>query len=200
MIRLGWGGLFRFFAAGPAVGELKVFEGNISDTKTLEALLDRLSIDDKGLKPVVILDAGFASKANIAMLKDRGFSYLINITRGSRTKYAEVLKQEDFEELPGRTPERKVEVKKIADPEDAKSQLVLCRSAQRRIKEEAMISTAEARFLADVQLLRVRIETGRLKLPDVIERKIGALQKKHPRVRRFYKKRASGRRASGRAQ
>jgi hypothetical protein len=46
--------------------------------------------------------------------------------------------------------------------------LVLCRSAQRRLKEEAMITTAEARFLDDAQLLRVRIETGRLKLPDVI--------------------------------
>ena len=37
---------------------------------------------------VVILDAGFASAANLKMLKDRGWSYLINITRGSRKQYA----------------------------------------------------------------------------------------------------------------
>jgi transposase len=164
----------------------EVFEGNVADTKTLEALLDRLSLDDNDSKPVVILDAGFASKENIAMLKERGYSYLINITRGSRTKYAEFFKQESFEQLPGRKPERKVEVKKISDPEDAESQLVLCRSAQRRLKEEAMISKAEARFLADAQSLHDRIEAGRLKRPDVIERKIGSLQKKHPRVNRFY--------------
>ena len=168
----------------------ETFEGNVADTKTLSILLERLALsdDDLGLlKPVVILDAGFASKANIAMLKKRGYSYLINITRGSRTKYAESFEKEVFEALPGRKPDLKVEVKKITDPEDEESQLLLCRSAQRRIKEEAMLSKAEARFLKDAHSLGERIEKGRLKTHDVIERKIGSLFKKHPRVRRFYK-------------
>ena len=166
----------------------EVFEGNVADTKTLGALLDRLAPPDCGdLKPVVVLDAGFASKANIAMLRERGYSYLINITRSNRSKYADSFAGEDFEELPGRKPSLKVEVKKITDPEDGDSQLVLCRSARRRLKEEAMISKAERRFLADAGALRERIGKGRLKNPATIERAIGALQKKHPRVRRFYK-------------
>lgn len=164
----------------------EVFEGNIADTTTLAAILERLDLKDEGLKPVVILDAGFASKANIALLKERGYSYLINITRGSRSKYAEHFAAEDFKALPGRTDADKVEVKKIADPDDANSQLVLCRSARRGLKEQAMISRAEQRFLKDLQNLANRIETGKLKMPDVIERKIGALQKTHPRVQRYY--------------
>jgi len=164
----------------------EVFEGSIADTKTLVVLLDRLEIKDGGMKPVVILDAGFASKENIAMLKKRGYSYVINITRGSRTKYAEYFQQDSFQELPGREPQQKVEVKTITDPEDEESRLVLCRSAQRRLKEVAMISKAEQRFLDDAQALHKRIENGRLKIPDVIERKIGSLQKKHPRVNRYY--------------
>ena len=164
----------------------EVFEGSIADTKTLVVLLDRLEIKDGGMKPVVILDAGFASKENIAMLKERGYSYVINITRGSRTKYAEYFQQDSFQELPGREPQQKVEVKTITDPEDEESRLVLCRSAQRRLKEVAMISKAEQRFLDDAQALHKRIENGRLKIPDVIERKIGSLQKKHPRVNRYY--------------
>ena len=59
--------------------------------------------------------------------------------------------------------------------------LLLCRSAQRREKEYAIISRAEERFLADGDSLRKRIETGHLKTSDVIERKIGALLKKHLR-------------------
>jgi len=166
----------------------EVFEGNVADTTTLEALLDRLTpADCADLKPVVVLDAGFASKSNIGLLRDRGYSYLINITRGSRSKYAEFFQSEEFEALPGRKPALEVEVKKIADPDDAGSQLVLCRSAQRRLKEEAMISKAESRFLTDVGALRERIEKGRLKKTAIIERKIGSLQKKHPRVQRFYK-------------
>ena len=164
----------------------EVFAGNIADTKTLSAVLDRLEVPDGTLKPVVILDAGFASAANLAMLKARGYSYVINITRGTRTKYAQVFENGHFEPLPGRQDEQKVEVLKIADPQDPDSHLVLCRSAQRRIKEEAMISTAEKRFLAGVKTLRGRIESGRLKKPGVIAAKISALLKKHPRLARLY--------------
>ena len=165
----------------------EVFEGNVADTKTLTAMLDRLDLGDEDLKPVVILDAGFASQANIRLLKERGCSYIINITRGSRSRYAESFQNETFASLPGRDPGKQVEVKQIDDPENTERRLVLCRSAQRREKERAMISRAEERFVADAQSLCKRIETGRLKKPDVIERKIGALFKKHPRVARFYK-------------
>ena len=165
----------------------EVFEGNIADTKTLTAMLDRLDLGDKDLKPVVILDAGFASEANIRLLEERGCSYIINITRGSRSRYADYFQNETFTALPGRDSGKQVEVKQIDDPENNERRLVLCRSAQRRQKERAMISRAEDRFLADAQSLSKRIENGRLKKPDVIERKIGALFKKHPRVARFYK-------------
>jgi transposase len=165
----------------------EVFEGNIADTKTLAAMLDRLDLGDGKLKPVVVLDAGFASEENVRLLEELGCSYIINITRGSRSRYAEHFENETFVPLPGRKPEKQVEVKRIADPESENRQLVLCRSAQRREKEYAIISRAEERFLADGESLRKRIETGRLKTPEVIERKIGALFKKHPRVARFYR-------------
>jgi len=164
----------------------EVFEGNMADTKTLVVMLDRLDLRDDELKPVVILDAGFASEANIAMLEERGYCYLINITRGRRMKYREYFEKETFEALPGRTAQKQVEVKTITDPENASRRLVLCRSTQRRIKEEAMISKAESRFLSDAESLRQRVEKGRLKKPEIIERKIGALKQKHPRVSRFY--------------
>lgn len=165
----------------------EVFEGNMADTQTLLTMLERLDLGDARLKPVVILDAGFASEANIALLEAREISYIINITRGSRSRYAEHFENQTFVPLPGRKPDKQVEVKRITDPENKNRRLVLCRSAQRRKKEHAMISRAEERFLADGAALRKRIEAGRLKKPDVIERKIGALLKKHPRVARFYK-------------
>jgi len=164
----------------------EVFAGNIADTKTLSVVLDRLEVPEGTLKPVVILDAGFASAANLAMLKERGYSYVVNITRGTRAKYAEVFENGHFQELPGRKNEQKVEVLKIADAQDPDSHLVLCRSAQRRLKEEAMISTAEKRFLAGVKILRERIAIGRFKKPGVIAEKIAALMKKHPRLARLY--------------
>jgi hypothetical protein len=64
--------------------------------------------------------------------------------------------------------------------------LVLCRSAQRRLKEVAMISTAEERFLKDSGRLQARIGKGKLKRVILIERAVGKLLKKHPKVGRFY--------------
>ena len=83
-----------------------VFEGNIAESKTLIIMLERLDLHkDTDQKPVGVLDAGFASAANIALLKERGYSYLINITRDRRRKYAGQFAQDGFQALPGRKPE-----------------------------------------------------------------------------------------------
>lgn len=164
----------------------EIFEGNIGDTKTLRDILARLALPEADLKPVVILDAGFASADNLTLLREFGYSYLINITRGSRQKYAQEFAASGFETLPGRAENQQVEVRKINDPEDSNSELVLCRSAQRRLKEVAMISAAELRFLKDAERLQARVSKGKLKRETLIERAIGALLKKHPKVARFY--------------
>lgn len=170
-----------------------VFEGNIAETKTLERMLDRLALPGtEAVKPVVILDAGFASKQNIALLKERGLGYVINITRGSRAQHAEAFAAGGFAVVPGRDRQSPVEVKTIADPADPDGSLVLCRSALRREKESAMLSRTESRFLSDIAALRERIEKARLKDPAKIERAIGRLQKKHPRAARFYALRHAG--------
>ena len=127
-----------------------------------------------------------ASAENLTLLRELGYSYLINITRGSRQKYAEEFAASGFEPLPDRAENQQVEVRKITDPEDAQSVLVLCRSAQRRLKEVALISTAEQRFLKDSGRLQARIAKGKLKRETLIERALGALLKKHPKVARFY--------------
>jgi hypothetical protein len=106
--------------------------------------------------------------------------------RGRRQKYAEEFAASGFELLPDRAENQQVEVRKITDPEDSQSVLVLCRSAQRRLKEVAMISTAEQRFLKDSERLQARVSKGKLKRETLIERAIGALLKKHPKVARFY--------------
>ena len=79
----------------------------MADTRTLPLILAR---HEDGLKPVVILDAGFASHANLALLKERGYYYIINITRGSRSKYADSFEKETFEALCGRSEEQREEV------------------------------------------------------------------------------------------
>jgi transposase len=166
----------------------EVFEGAISDSKTLFQILQRLeeAAPARSHKPLVILDAGLATKANLKALKEQGYSYLVNITRGSRTQYATHFETSGFEPLPGRAEDEQVEVKCITDPQAPESQLVLCRSMRRREKEKAILSKAEKRFIEDTVALQKRVGAGRLKDPDKIQQSIGRLLQKHPRVSRFY--------------
>lgn len=163
------------------------FKGNISDSKTLFHILERLAgVIEHKHKPVVILDAGFASKENLKLLREKGYSYLINITRSSRKKYAEYFEAEDFSALPQRRQDEQVEVKTITDSDDPETKLVLCRSMKRREKEHAMLSKAEQKFIDDAELLKKRILSGRLKNEKKIHKAIGRFLQKHPRVSRYY--------------
>ena len=40
-----------------------------------------------GNKPLVVLDAGVATKDNLVLLREAGFSDLVNDTRGRRSRY-----------------------------------------------------------------------------------------------------------------
>ena len=165
----------------------EVFEGNMADANTLVQMLERLGRAAEGpVRPVVILDAGIASEANLELLRQQGYAYLVNVTRGSRTKYAEAFGGSDFAPLPGREADQQVEVKSIPHPEVDSDRLVLCRSMKRREKERAMLSNAEERFLAETEALRQRIDHGRLKDAEKILKAIGRLMAKHPRVARFH--------------
>ncbi len=74
----------------------------------------------------------------------------------------------------------------IAHPEAEGDRLVLCRSGKRRDKEQAMLSNAEKRFLAEAGKLRQRVTLGRLRDKDKILKAIGSVLAKHPRVARFH--------------
>ncbi len=73
------------------------------------------------------------------------------------------------------------------DGKPKKEQVVFCRSGARKEKEKAIITLAERRFLEQLEGLNKRIESGRLKNVDKIQRAIGRILSKNPRVAQYYK-------------
>ncbi|MBT8490693.1 MAG: transposase [Deltaproteobacteria bacterium] len=72
----------------------KTFAGNMSDSKSLlemvvqmQSCVEQSDIFSSQSKALVIVDAGIATKENIDLLRGNGFSYLVNETRQSRSKY-----------------------------------------------------------------------------------------------------------------
>lgn len=175
----------------------RTFAGNTNDGKTLPEMarsLHEASIGD-GLAmrepPTVVVDGGLAGKNNLAELRRLGFHYLVNDRRTSRSTWREWFGHDGFAPIPGRRSDEEVLVRHVdldagqgglAAPE----RLVLCKSAGRRNKEMAIRSSAEERFLGELERLVRRVSSGRLKTGPGIERAIGRLRARHPRVARYY--------------
>ena len=174
----------------------KIFEGNLNDGKSLVEMIGELNaaVADGGKKPLVVMDAGVASRKNLNLLHTHGFGYLVNDTRGQRSRYlAAFREQKGFQIVPGRGGKEPVWVRVMNDPHAADQEavpaerVVLCKSQPRGNKEQAIVSNAERRLLDALGKLAARVANKRLKDRSKIEQAIGCIQARHPRARRFYR-------------
>jgi len=174
----------------------KVFEGNRNDGTSLLDMIEALSatVAEGGKKPLVVMDAGVASRKNLKLLHTHGFGYLVNDTRGQRSHYLAAFREQmGFQVVPGREGKEPVWVRVMKDPhatdqEDVPAErVVLCKSQPRGNKELAIVSNAERRFLDALEKLASRVEHKRLKDRSKVEQAIGRIQARHPRARRFYR-------------
>lgn len=172
----------------------KIFEGTMNDGRSLLSMITQLkeAAESDIARPLIIMDGGIATRKNLNFLHEQGFSYLVNDSRRKRKAYQqEFLEKDSFCPVEGREGKPEVLIRVLKDPcpsdeIDWDERVVLCKSDQRRKKEEAIISKAEGRFLDALKKLAARIEHGRLKDPEKIHRAIGRIQAKHTRVQRYY--------------
>lgn len=174
----------------------KVFPGNMHDCKTIGSIVTELrKLSGIQKTPTVVVDGGIASDENLNYLLARGYDYIVSGKRQSRGDfYDDFLAIENFHEIAGRDPKRTVFVRQLTQGSE---QIVLCRSEARKLKEDAMVSKAEMKFLEEVEKLRQRIERAdpRLKLEKGdadINRVIGRICASHTRASKFYDIRYSG--------
>lgn len=171
----------------------KVFAGNISDCKTLlDTVADLEHIAEGETKPVVIVDGGMASQANLDALRERGYDYIVNGKRRSRSEFAnDFLEIDSFRLVEGRGQageKQPVFVRRIRSGDET---VVLCRSAGRKQKEDAIQDNAERKLIDGLETLCARITRNekRLKLdegPALVNRAIGRLISRTTRASRLY--------------
>lgn len=174
----------------------EIFEGNRKDSTTLMEIINKLQDILKeqsdlfpSQKPLIILDGGIATKGNLQLLKKENFSYLVNENRRGRKHWQErFLEEKEFHSIRDRGKKSSVKIRVIEDTEDEQDPdlLILCKSEGRLKKEKGIRSKAETRYLDALSKLRIRVEKGKLKVVEKIERAIGRVQSRHPRVSRFY--------------
>jgi transposase len=167
----------------------RIFEGNVSEPKTLETIIRGLSEGDISkdslLKPTIILDAGIASENNIQWLKDHHYHYIVV----SRKKTKEI--PPDVVMVPVKEDDKtkKVMVKAgLVKNQETKELELYCHSIDKEKKEDSIKNKFQQRF--ESELLEARnslyLKYGTKRYDKVVER-IGRLKEKYKLVSKGYK-------------
>ena len=157
----------------------EVFAGNRHDSTTLREIVTRMEARYGQASRVWALDRGLVSAAHLAWLRHRGSRYVVGTPKAQLRSYERAMLDGEWS-----TIRDGLEVQLVPGPDGVET-FILCRSAERSAKEQAM----RQRFAA-------RIEDGLAKLaaacakrrqaPGPIERRVGRLLQGNQRAARFY--------------
>ncbi|MFA4829950.1 MAG: IS1634 family transposase [Thermodesulfovibrionales bacterium] len=162
-----------------------IFEGNMSDCKTLETMINALSTQTSitERKPIVVMDAGIATDGNVSMLRSRGYDYLCVSRSNIKNYYA------DTNSTPVHITDKKdqpIELLKVKTGKDNDHYLWV-KSHTKALKENSMNGLLSQRFEEGIKNINDGIskKSGTKKTEKVHER-IGRLKQKYPSVHKYY--------------
>ena len=165
----------------------RVYEGNVGEPASLKDILtDAGLLGDTpclpGLgTPTVVMDRGIATDDNINLLAANNINY-IAIERGARNQdYLEIFKHAEsdpsFTRI-DRGAQPPVFVKKVAGAREGTVD-VLCVSAAKKQKEQAIANRWEEHACNDLLQLQKSIRAGNIKYRNKILRKIGRMEERY---------------------
>src|SRR6201987_4257359 len=156
----------------------EVFAGNVHDARTLQPIVATMEARHGVLGRVWIADRGMASAGNLAWLRQTGRRYIIGAPKSELKKFGAELGRPDG----WRTVHEGVEVKLTSQPE-TKETVILCRSADRRSKEQAMHDKFSRRIEEALDRLATRIARSKKRLdPAMLNRQIGRILQQNQRA------------------
>jgi transposase len=160
----------------------EVFEGNRHDTQTLKEIVEAMEAKYGKIQRVWVFDRGVVNEENLALIRERGGQYLVGTPKALLRQFEKHLVEKDWAEV-----EAGVEVKLVPSAAGTET-FVLCRSAARRAKEEAM----HERFLKRIEEALQRMQRGlqrdqQTRRREALERQIGRLLERNPRAAKAFR-------------
>ncbi len=156
----------------------ELFAGNRHDVTTVEEVVEQMEKRFGMAHRIWVMDRGMTSAENLAWLQKSGRRYLIGTPRSELRKWArEIANANDWQSV-----RAEVEAKLCVGP-DGQETFVLCRSVERREKEQAMHARFEKHIEQGLDKLGKRIEHARAALErGQLERQIGRLLERNARA------------------
>jgi transposase len=146
----------------------EVFAGNRHDSTTLQEIVKRMEVLYGQNGRIWVLDRGMVSEANLTWLKERGSRYIVGTPRSRLKQFARAVCRPDWEAL-----REGLEVQRCPDGDGVET-FILCRSAARAAKEQAMRERFVARIVAGLRKIQTTCRRQHCAVGK-IERRVGRL-------------------------
>ncbi len=155
---------------------VEILPGNASEPATLQKAIENLN----GATPTIIMDAGIATEANLAYLKENNLNWICV----ERKRVPPVPTQAPDQEF---VTANEVKVRAWKLPEEEGVVRVYVHSEARQATDEQILQTKCDQFEAALQYLHEGLPVPRrLKNIKKVERKVGRLQEKYKSVAHLY--------------
>ncbi len=170
------------------VRKSEIFDGNVSEPKTFQGMLDKLRVPAKAksllsaIPSLVVMDAGIATQENIDYLVANNYEYIV-VSRKREKEFDET--KATPVKLGGKS-EVLVRAQKVINEETNEIELFV-HSKAKEAKEEAMQTRIQTLFLQKLQYLKdgLHIKKRTKEYPKVVEA-IGRLKEKYSAIAQHY--------------
>jgi transposase len=164
----------------------RIYEGSISEPKTLEQMIKGLSDSNSDclVKPTIVVDAGIATEDNIRWLKQNAYHYIVV----SRKKKKAIPPEVDMVTVKEDDKNKAVLVQAgVVENRQTDELELYCRSIDKEKKEESIKNKFQQRFEAELLTARnaLDLKNGTKRYEKVVER-IGRLKEKYKLVSHRY--------------
>lgn len=155
----------------------EIFDGNRPDVTTTQEMVEIMEIKYGQAHRVWVMDRGMVSEANLEYLRSRGARYLVGTPKSMLKKFEQQLLEQNWEKVqPG------VEVKLCRSPGGTNETFILCRSARRQEKENAILKRFVNNLETRLGKLAQQAQAGKARDRQKVERQIGRLLERNRRA------------------
>jgi len=146
----------------------EVFAGNRADVTTMQEIVETMESRYGRANRIWAMDRGMISEDNIAFMKSEGRRYIVGTPKQMLKRYERELLADNWELI-----RKGLEVKQVASPNGDET-FIICRSAERRAKEQAIHERFEKRIDEGLERIAIGCSKRHHKV-SVIERRVGRL-------------------------
>ena len=160
-----------------------IHEGNMADSNSLSHMIDKLTLNTNATQPIVVMDAGIATEANLQMVKAKGYHYLC-VSRSRLKDYQAVTGK--LTVLMETKSKRQVRLKAVTSTDQTDYYMEVA-SEDKWQTANGMRAQFEQRFEEDLRKIAESLgRKGGVKKTDKVHQRIGRARERYPSIQYYY--------------